>query len=88
MVIKYAIPQPPMLPTFKDLKVGDIFTLLPADGYLFIKIHPALTDPNSGGGLSKPLSQANALCFDDNNLTWIDVEEHVYMRKAEVTVLD
>ena len=82
MKVKYTHPQPAALPTFSDLKVGDVFTLTLGDAYLFIKMPPIFE--NVGGTQAK----ANTFCFDDNEFSWTDDDIPLYVRNVEVVVLD
>jgi hypothetical protein len=69
-------------PSFKDLRVGDVFTLDSNDGILFMKM-PLVSVHDDGG--ADPLD-SNAFCFEDNELHWVDEDEIVYMRRAEIVV--
>jgi len=68
-------------PSFKDLRVGDVFTLDSNDGILFMKM-PLVSVYD---GDADPLD-SNAFCFEDNELHWVAEDETVYIRRAEIVV--
>jgi hypothetical protein len=88
MKVKYTNPQPAVLPTFRDLKVGDVFTLTLGDAYLFIKMPPIFENDDGTHEWGKPQTKANTFCFDDNEFSWTDDDDPVYVRNVEVVVLD
>jgi len=88
MKIKYTNPQPAALPTFRNLKVGDAFTLTLDDAYLFIKMPPLFENVDGTHESGKPQTKANTFCFDDNEFSWTNDDEPVYVRNVEVVVLD
>jgi hypothetical protein len=89
MKIKYTNPQPAALPTFRDLEVGDVFTLTPGDdALLFIKMPPIFENVDGTHEVGKPQTKANTFCFDDNEFSWTNDDDRVYVRNVEVVVLD
>ena len=64
-------------PTFKEIKVGDIFTE-PANDYTYIKMRPCHCEKND--------TTFNAICLDGDT-SWFDDDEIVApVKEIEITI--
>ena len=77
MKVKVNDLRPEYEPTFKEIKVGDIFTE-PDNDYTYIKMRPCHCEENN--------TTFNAICLDGDT-TWFDDDETVaFVKEIEISI--